>query len=267
MIQEIGNHTYDLYYKNIEPRENDYVLCFKEGKAILNSDKSFLRYKDLYDKKVFYGFMVDEIPYFISLTDPEKYEFPINIFRELDPRYLGFILITGYHLFNFYNNNKYCGKCGNELVHSDTIRSLKCSCGNEVFPTIAPAVIIGLLNKNHTKIMLTKYINGKNYALVAGYNEIGETLEDTVRREVKEEVGLNVKNIKYYKSQPWGLSGSVLSGFWADVNDDFDEPVVETDELNSAEWFEPKEIMMSNDGVSLTREMIEYFKNGNDINL
>lgn len=164
-------------------------------------------------------------------------------------------------------NNIYCGRCGGEFVHSDTIRSLKCSCGNEIFPTIAPAVIIGLLNKDHTKIMLTKYINGKNYALVAGYNEIGETLEDTVRREVKEEVGLNVKNIKYYKSQPWGLSGSVLSGFWADIDDLDDTPTLELDELKFGNWFSKEEIDIENDHISLTREMIEYFRNGNKIDI
>ena len=115
--------------------------------------------------------------------------------------------------------------------------------------------------------MLTKYVKGTNYALVAGYNEIGETLEDTVKREVKEEVGLNVKNVKYYKSQPWGLSGSILAGFWADIDDLDDEPKLDTSELKFGKWFLPSEIDISNDGVSLTREMIEYFKNGNEINL
>ncbi len=267
MIQEINNHKYDLYYKAIKPKADDYVLCYKRGLVLLNKDKSLIKYKDVYNKKVQFGFMVDDVPYFILLETIEKNEFPINIFREFDPSYIGFIIITGYHLYNFYMNNIYCGRCGGEFVHSDTIRSLKCSCGNEIFPTIAPAVIIGLLNKDHTKIMLTKYINGKNYALVAGYNEIGETLEDTVRREVKEEVGLNVKNIKYYKSQPWGLSGSVLSGFWADIDDLDDTPILELDELKFGNWFSKEEIDIENDHISLTREMIEYFRNGNKIDI
>lgn len=265
MIQELNGHKYNLYFNDFNPKDEDYVLCYKKNSVLLNEDKTLLKYKDLKNKKTIFGFMVDDIPYFISLDFNEKNEFPINIFREYEPKYLGFVIITGYHLYNFYMNHKYCGRCGKELIHSSKIRSLKCVCGNEIFPTIAPAVIIGLLNKNHDKIMLTKYINGKNYALVAGFNEIGETLEETVKREVKEEVGLNVKNIKYYKSQPWGLSGSILSGFWADIDDVNDEPTLEVDELSVAKWFKKDEIEIDNDGISLTREMIDFFKNGNDV--
>ena len=267
MIQEIKNHKYNLYYKNIKPESDDYVLCYKNGVVLLNEDKTLIKYKDCLGKKVYFGFMIDEKPYFIMLENIDKFEFPINIFREYEPSYLGFAIITGYHLYNFYKNNIYCGKCGNEFIHSNNLRSLKCKCGNEIFPTIAPAVIIGLLNKNHDKIMLTKYINGKNYALVAGYNEIGETLEETVIREVKEEVGLNVNKIKYYKSQPWGLSGSILSGFWADISDIDDTPTLELDELKFGKWFSKDEIDIDNDFISLTREMIDYFKNGNEIDL
>ena len=267
MIQEIFNHKYDLYYKNIKPKEEDFVLCYKRGLVILNEDKSLLRYKDVLGKKVIFGFMIDDISFYILLENLDKNEFPINIFRDYKPSYLGFAIVNGYHLYNYYMNNIYCGRCGNVLIPSDTIRSLKCDCGNEVFPPIAPAVIIGLLNKNHDKMMLTKYINGKNYALVAGYNEIGETLEETVKREVLEEVGLHVKNIKYYKSQPWGLSGSILSGYWADIDDLDDKPIIEEDELNMAAWFKKEEIDIDNDGISLTREMIDYFKNGRKIDL
>lgn len=268
MIQEINGHKYDLYFKNIKPSLDDFVLCYKKSNVLLNDDKSLIKYKDALNKKVVFGFMVDETPYFILLEDIDKTAFPINLFREYEPRYLGFVIITGYHLYNFYMNNQYCGICGKKLIHSDTIRSLKCECGNEIFPTIAPAVIIGLLNKKHDKIMLTKYQRGHgNYALVAGYNEIGETLEETVKREVLEEVGLHVGKIKYYKSQPWGLSGSILSGFWADITDDADDPIIEFDELKLACWFSKDEIEIDNDGISLTREMIDYFKNGNEIDL
>lgn len=86
-----------------------------------------------------------------------------------------------------------------------------------VFPKISPAVIVAVTDND--RVLLTKYAGRtyKNYALVAGFNEAGETIEQTVRREVMEEVGLKVKNLKYYKSQPWGLSGSLLSGFFVSL--------------------------------------------------
>lgn len=89
-----------------------------------------------------------------------------------------------------------------------------------VFPKISPAVIVAVTDND--RVLLTKYAGRtyKNYALVAGFNEAGETIEQTVRREVMEEVGLKVKNLKYYKSQPWGLSGSLLSGFFCELDGD-----------------------------------------------
>ena len=107
------------------------------------------------------------------------------------------------------------------------------------------------------------YIKGvyKKYALVAGFNEIGETLEDTVRREVMEEVGLKVKNIRYYKNQPWGLSSSLLVGFFAEL-DGQATVTLDTNELSEATWFKREDIREHNLSISLTQEMIEVFRRG-----
>ena len=97
-----------------------------------------------------------------------------------------------------------------------------------VFPKIAPAVIVGVTNGR--KILMTKYANReyKRYALIAGFTEIGETAEETVAREVKEEVGLSVKNIRYYKSQPWGFDSNLLLGYFCELDDEGD--VIRLDE-------------------------------------
>ena len=105
---------------------------------------------------------------------------------------------TAWHLYVWYRDNRFCGRCGGRLVHSETMRMLSCpSCGNQIFPKIAPAVIVGVTDKE--RILMTKYANReyKRYALIAGFTEIGETAEETVRREVYEEVGLRVKHIRY----------------------------------------------------------------------
>ena len=106
-----------------------------------------------------------------------------------------------------------CGS-GHKTVHSSTERALKCpSCGHLIYPRIVPAVIVGV--KNDDKILLTKYRKGFTpFALIAGFTEIGETLEETVAREVMEEAGIRVKNIQYYKSQPWGVVDDLLAGFY-----------------------------------------------------
>ena len=122
-----------------------------------------------------------------------------------------------------------------------------------------PAVIVAVTNGD--KILLSKYANREytRYALLAGFTEIGESVEETVRREVMEEVGLHVKNLKYYKSQPWAFSDTLLMGFFAEVEGN-DRITLDREELAVAEWFPRQDIPASESDISLTSEMIEYFR-------
>lgn len=128
------------------------------------------------------------------------------------------------------------------------------------YPKISPAIIVGILDG--TRILMTRYSLGpyRKYALVAGFMEIGETLEDTVRREVMEEVGLRVKNIRYFKNQPWAFSDSLLVGFFADV-DGSPKVTLDQTELAEATWFEREHMPPGgSSNISLTYEMIEAFR-------
>lgn len=129
------------------------------------------------------------------------------------------------------------------------------------YPKICPAVIVGVTSGN--RLLLTKYAGRdyKKYALIAGFAEIGESIEDTVRREVMEEVGLKVKNLRFYKSQPWSFSDTLLMGFYCEL-DGGDTITLEEEELSFAQWFEREEIPEGKDEISLTNEMIRSFKNG-----
>ena len=124
-----------------------------------------------------------------------------------------------------------------------------------------PAVIVGVTDGN--RILMSKYAGRsyKKYALLAGFTEIGETVEETVAREVMEEVGLKVKNIRYYKSQPWAFSDTLLMGFYCDLDGDA-EVTLDEEELALAEWFERDEIPVEPSRDSLTNEMIIKFKQG-----
>ena len=101
-----------------------------------------------------------------------------------------------------------------------------------------------------------------HYALIAGFAEIGETIEETVRREVYEEVGLRVKNLRYYKSQPWSFSDTLLFGFFAELDGEDDSITLDTRELATADWFTREEAPAQPLNISLTSEMIWKFKNG-----
>ena len=185
-----------------------------------------------------------------------------EIFREAAPRYQAFAGITGYQLYNWYRNHKYCGRCGSMMKRDGKERMLYCEkCRNMEFPKICPAVIIGVTDGN--RILMSKYAGRayKKYALLAGFTEIGETAEETVKREVMEEVGLKVKNIRYYKSQPWSFSDTLLMGFYCDLEGD-GTITLDRNELALAEWFEREDIPEVTSNESLTNEMIMRFKNG-----
>ena len=123
------------------------------------------------------------------------------------------------------------------------------------YPKLSPAVIVAV--RNGDKLLLSKYAGREftNYALIAGFAEIGEPIEDTVRREVMEEVGLKVKNIRFYKSQPWSFSDTLLFGFFCDLDGD-DTIRLDEEELALAEWQERSQIPDDAYEISLTREMM-----------
>ena len=103
-------------------------------------------------------------------------------------------------------------------------------------------------------------LNGFKYnALIAGFTEIGETVEETVKREVMEEAGIKVNNIRYYKSQPWGSANDILLGFFCDVKGN-DEISMDTNELKYADWVQRDEIILQPGEFSLTNEMMKLFK-------
>lgn len=219
-------------------------------------------------KHLQYLFSIEEEDYFLLMEEeklPENGEYhyeSVRNMRQMISKEVCFAVMTAYHLYVWYDNNRYCGHCGSPVVHDDRERMLRCpECGNMIFPKISPAVIVAVLDGD--RILMTKYAGRayKKYALIAGFTEIGETAEETVAREVMEEVGLKVKNIRYYKSQPWGVDSNLLLGFFADLDGDA-EIHLDENELSEGEWFSRDAMPAHDDGISLTREMMGMFEKG-----
>lgn len=165
-------------------------------------------------------------------------------------------------LNRWYRDNRFCGRCGAPLEDSRTERALVCpACGRVVYPKICPAVIVAV--RNGERLLLTRYAGRaiKNYALIAGFNEIGETIEDTVRREVFEETGVHVKNLQYYKSQPWVFTDTLLMGFYCDLDGDSHITLQES-ELSEGTWVRREDLPEDTAHLSLTGEMIDRFRRG-----
>ena len=276
MIQDIKPHFYKNSYVPVPPKEDSFILIYEKGKAFLKEEDgkiNFPTFKELEKenshiyKNYIYLFSIDQMTFYLvphlSYEYLQEYQFqPVRLFRTLLPLELSFAGITGYQLYSWYKSRRFCGSCGKKMVHDEKERMVRCpSCGQMEYPKICPAVIVGITNGN--KLLLSKYAGRSftNYALIAGFTEIGETVEETVKREVMEEVGLKVKNLRYYKSQPWSFSDTILFGFFAEL-DGSDEIILEEEELSSAQWFEREKIPVHEKTVSLTNEMILAFKNG-----
>lgn len=275
MIQDIAPHVYHNEYRPVPPDKDSIALYYEKHVCLLTQTASgiqFPRFRDLETlnnhiyKDATYLFTIDDVRYYlvddISREPHSNFTLAnIEIFRVVIPQYRAFAGITGYQLYEWYKNHKYCGCCGSLLRKDDKERMLYCDqCRIEEYPTINPATIIAVTHGN--RILLSKYAGRayKKYALLAGYVEIGETVEETIHREVMEEVGLKVKNIRYYKSQPWSFSGTVLMGFYCDLDGD-EDITLDHNELSLAEWFERDEIPVEPSRDSLTNEMIMKFKN------
>ena len=267
MIQDIYPHKFHNEYRCCSrPDASSPVLCFDGKRILARREGSTLIFPSasMIEGHLTYAFAVDETEYFLdtgtNLYNIDGYEYiDIREVRKTDDNIFGMIVYTGTHLHQWYTENRYCGNCGGSMEHSDKERALTCKdCRRTRYPHIMPAVIVGVTNGD--KLLVTKYKEGfRYYALVAGFTEIGETLEETVAREVMEETGLKVKNIRYYKSQPWGIVKDLLVGFYCDA-DGSCEIKIDENELKLAEWKRAGEIELQPDSYSLTNEMMRVFK-------
>ena len=125
-----------------------------------------------------------------------------------------------------------------------------------VYPHISPAVIVAVTDGKRLLMARSKTSSYKRYGLIAGFVEFGESFEDTVKRELQEEVGICVKNLRYYKSQPWAFSGAEMVGFLAELDGD-DTLTVDENELTEAKWFSRDDIPASESNISIAQELIE----------
>lgn len=280
MLQDLdfGKLENEFYHKH--PSAEDVLICMNADKVLLR------RYEDdtlelptvgqvntaLWehwdDEPYRYLFRMQGRDYYLWMGTPDvcdgfAYEDARRL-RQMKSKEVCFCIMTARHLYRWYGANRFCGRCGTPTVHDTKERMLLCPhCGNMIFPKISPAVIVAVTDGD--RLLLSKYAGRAytRYALIAGYTEIGETLEQTVSREVMEEVGLKVKHIRYYKSQPWGVDGNILMGFYCDL-DGSDTIHLDETELSVAEWHNRNALPAHDDGISLTREMIRVFEEGKE---
>jgi NAD+ diphosphatase len=159
-------------------------------------------------------------------------------------------------LWDWHTDNKFCGRCGGPMERSEGDRSMRCPIdGHTAYPRLSPAVIV-LVEREDGRALLGRSGRWDDamYSTLAGFVEAGETLEETVRREVREEVGIEVDQVDYFGSQPWPFPNSLMVGFnacWAGG-----EIQVDGDEIVDAQWFAHDELPLVSPKLSIARALI-----------
>ena len=281
MIHEIEPHVFDNQMRFVMPAAHDTVLAYADPEAgtayysviaIPENDTLRLPLREDYPENAsfVYAFSIDDQRFFllrrekspvdVRMEDPAGYErVRIGALRSFGADAQAFAALTGYHLHLWYRSNVRCGRCGSMLAYSHRERALECrSCGEVVYPRISPAVIVAVTDGD--RLLLTRYAHGayRARALVAGFVEVGETAEQAAAREVLEECGVRIKNVRYFGSQPWGMSGTLMLGYAAELDGD-STITLQEEELAEAEWV-AREQIEDGDDYALGREMIKRFK-------
>ena len=276
MLQDLYPHIYHNEISWKQPEPEDYALIYAPDRTVYccvqDGELTLPRIRDIapFDAGAAqYAFCIDRTAYYLVGAHPEAAE-PFSYLPSAQLRAMTahtstalFAAAAGESLFRWYSSQRFCGRCGGRMEKSTAERAMVCpACGNTVYPKICPAVIAAVHDGD--RLLLTRYRGRafKKYALIAGFNEIGESIEDTVRREVLEEAGVHVKNLRFYKSQPWVFTDTLLMGFFCEL-DGSDRITMQESELSEAGWFRRSALPEDHSHISLTGEMIEQFRLGN----
>jgi len=180
-----------------------------------------------------------------------------SLFSRLDDSFYE-IALTAVHFVEWDKNYQYCGRCRGALKFRTDVRAKECEeCGRLEFPRVSPAIIV-LIEKDDTLLLArSSRFSGEFFSVLAGFVEPGENLEDAVHREVKEEIGITVKNVTYFGSQPWPFPDSLMVGFTAEYESG--EIKVDGEELVEAGWYRTDNMPRIPGKLSIARKLIDWF--------
>jgi NAD+ diphosphatase len=161
-------------------------------------------------------------------------------------------------VLTWHHHNRFCGACG-AAMEENSDELLKCcpQCDFTAYPRLSPAVIMAVTKGNTILLGRSSRFPGKMYSTLAGFVEAGETLEDAVIREVQEEAGIEVTDVRYVGSQSWPFPHSLMLGFTAEYAGGTLE--LDNDELEDAGWFAPDNLPELPMKISIARKLIDYF--------
>lgn len=190
------------------------LLHQKEGFHFFPNDESYLTIPEGTNFLSFHNFNTTEITR--EIEEKSCSWVPLRTASTLLPDEEYKLAVKASEIIHWDKNNRFCGRCGGEMRISTEISRICKNCGFEIWPQLSPAIIVLIKRDERILLVRNKNFKGDFYGLVAGFVEPGETLEETVKREIKEETSLDVDNIKYIGSQSWPFPAQMMIGFTAE---------------------------------------------------
>lgn len=198
-----------------------------------------------------------ELPDDESLKETKIFIHLMSCFEQMGEEIFGIAGIAT-QVVSWDRSHQYCGVCGTPTKDKSDERAKACpKCGMHHFPRLSPAVIVAVTKEDKLLLAHSGRFRGKFYSVLAGFVEPGENFEECVEREIMEEVGIKVKNIRYFGSQPWPFPNSLMVGFTAEY--DGGEITVDDVEIKDAKWFNANELPLIPGKISIARKLIDWF--------
>jgi NAD+ diphosphatase len=252
--------------------EMSLMFCIRDGLLLIHKDKSHNRLPSFHEVTELTGNMSDwlylgerdGIPCCCVGIDeemivPDAFEF-CDIKQLYSVLELDVWKMAGYarHIVDWDRNFTYCGRCGRKTSYMKDERAKVCDeCGLINYPRISPAIIVAVVRDGKILLARGKRFGLPFYSVLAGFVEVAENLEECIVREIREEVGIEIENIRYFSSQSWPFPDSLMIAFFADYKSG--EIEIDPVELVDADWFAPDNLPEIPPERSVARKMINEF--------
>ena len=259
----------------IPEQENNgsaYWFVFNQDKLLISNENEIkipysknIKELNIYPLRTQYLGTLDRHPCYSVETNSKIDKSKEMDFKELRSLYSvldeDIFLLAGkaFQIVNWDQTHQYCGRCGAQTEALQGENAKICpECGFTSYTRISPAIITAVLKGNEILMAHGRDFPENRYSIIAGFVEPGETLEECVKREVMEEVGIKVKNIRYFGSQPWPFPNSLMIGFISEYESG--EICVDNYEITHANWFDVDNLPDLPSKMSIAREIIDWYK-------
>lgn len=256
------------HYEILKPDEKDLVFYFQGQEIFLIHSDQVPNYREFsacsVKAKHFYCFAeFENIRYLVaeelevSQEDPALSKVSLRKLAHTFPADFFALLLKAAHLNFWRMTHRYCGACGTRLIDSTNECARCCEgCGQVSYPRISPCVIVLIRRGAEMLLARSAHFAPGVYSTLAGFIEPGESAEDAVHREIFEEVGLRVNNVRYFASQAWPFPDSLMLGFTADYESG--EICIDKKEIEAADWYSPKNLPTLPNTFSIARALIDH---------